>query len=200
MRMLPVAALTAVLASAACADETDAEAGRSRFYAGLGIATLELADEHRGVAVDGSSVGLAPYAGIRLLENVDLEIAYLRFGDLGLHDIAGSGTVRLDVDTRIDTATVRAVGRLSLSEWLEWPRDWRVYGSAGYYSSTVRRDVTQLASGAHESARATEAGLVLGAGALHAIGPVDLRGYVQWFGVLDRGEAREIGVAAQIRF
>lgn len=172
----------------------------SRFYAGIGIATLELHDAHRGVTYGGSSRALAPFGGVRLLENLDLEMAYLRFDDLGVRDVAGSGTARLRIDAELDGVVIRAVGRLPLGDSLGWRHDWSLYGSAGYYESTVRRDVTELRTVALESARKRESGPVLGAGALYGLGPLDLRGYVQWFGVLDRREAREIGIAAQIRF
>jgi len=190
--------LTWLLCSAAVA--ADEPAKNSRFYAGIGLAALEMDDAHRGIAFDDSALVLVPYAGFRLRDNLDIEVAYLRADGLGPHDIPGSGVARLDIDERVETAVIRAVQRFSLSEWLEWRRSWQLFGTVGYYRTDIYRTVTTLNTGARESLRRDEAGLALGTGVLYEAGPVELRGYVDWFGVLDDREAREAGVAVQLRF
>jgi hypothetical protein len=190
--------LTLLAGSAAVA--ADEPTNGSRFYAGLGLATLEIEDQHRGIELDDSALVLAPYAGFRLRDNLDLEVAYLRADDVGANDIPGSGIARLDIDETVVTAVVRAVQRFSLSEWLEWRRSWQLFGTVGYYRTDIDRTVTTLSTGAREALRHDETGLALGAGVLYQAGPVDLRGYVEWFGVLDDREAREAGVAVQVSF
>lgn len=171
-----------------------------RFYAGLGVATLEIEDEHRGVELADSALALAPYGGFRLRDNLDIEAAYLRADHLGAHDIAGSGIARLDIDETVATTLVRAIGRFSLSEWLEWRRSWQLYGAIGYYRTAIDRTVTTLNTGARETLSEEETGLVLGTGVLYEMGPVELRGYVEWFGVLADREAWDAGVAVQVSF
>lgn len=190
--------LTLLLCSAAVA--ADEPAKGSRFYAGLGLAALEMEDAHRGVAFDDSALVLAPYAGFRLRDNLDLEVAYLRADGLGAHDIRGSGVARLDIDERVATTVIRAVHRFSLSEWLEWRRSWQVFGTVGYYRTDIQRTVTTLNTGVRETVRRDEAGLALGTGVLYEASAVELRGYIEWFGVLDDREAQETGVAVQLRF
>ena len=95
---------------------------------------------------------------------------------------------------------MKAVAELSLQEWFRWKRNWRVYGTLGYYRSDIDRTVVTLGTGASESVSDDESGLLLGTGVLYEIGIVDLRGYIEWFGVLDDREAWDAGVAVQVSF
>ena len=197
------AAVMLLLSSAALGDEqqpTPKRAEDARFYAGLGAATLTYEGAYGGIAFEDSALGLGLYGGFRLRDNLSIEVSYSSVDAVNLDDLWGSGTARLDVASDWETTSVKAVGELSLKEWLNFPRNWRVYGALGGYQSDVDHSVTTRATGAVEIVRADEAGLMVGAGVLYEVGIVDVRGYVEWFGVLDEGEAWDAGVAVQVRF
>ncbi len=198
MRWLPAALM--LLPAAAVADGAE-DGGTGRFYAGIGTAVSTYEGEHDDVVFDDTSLGIEAYGGFKLSDNLSLEMS-LRSDDdaVDLNDIAGSGTTRLDVDSSRDTATVKAVGDLSLQELLSWRRDWRLFGALGYYRSDIDHTVVILGTGAGETARDDESGLMLGTGVLYKLGFVDLRGYVEWYGVLDGHEAWNAGVAVQMSF
>jgi hypothetical protein len=135
-----------------------------------------------------------------LTDRLDVEIAYKRFEGIEALDIAGSGVDRLDIEMPLDIVVVKAVASISLRELLAWQRDWRLYGSAGAYRTDSDRTVTTLATGTTETVGSEESGLTVGGGVLYRLGPVDLRGYVEWFGALDEAEAWDAGVAVQFSF
>jgi Outer membrane protein beta-barrel domain len=204
-RMKPVAlALCAAASATAVAEDDDgADEGEQRpqrFYAGLGIANLEHEVDHEGIEFSDDSVGLDAFAGFRLSDRLDVEIAYKRFDGIEARDIAGSGVDRLDIEMPLDVVVIKAIASVSLRELLAWQRDWRLYGSAGAYRTDSDRTVTTLADGATETIEHHESGLTVGGGVLYRVGPVDLRGYVEWFGVLDEAEAWDAGVAVQFNF
>jgi hypothetical protein len=201
------AALAMLLSSIALAeDAANSAAGiggdsDGRFYAGLGAATLEYEGRHDGLAFDGTSIGVGAFGGFRLSDNLSLELTYQSHRDaVDMNDIPGSGIRRLDINSGWDTASVKAVGDLSLQELLSWRRDWRLFGTLGYYRSDIDRTVVTLGTGASETVRDDESGLLLGTGVLYKLGFIDLRGYVEWYGVLDDREAWDAGVAVQMRF
>jgi outer membrane protein with beta-barrel domain len=197
MRWLPIVLLSS---SAAFADEPENRDEGARFYAGLGAASLTYEGEHRGVEFDDSSIGLDAYGGFRLRDNLAIEVSYKSFDAVEIDDIRGSGVAHLDITSGWDTQSVTAVAEVSLQEWFRWKRNWRVYGTLGYYRSDIDRTVVTLGTGANESVSDDESGLLLGTGVLYEIGIVDLRGYIEWFGVLDDREAWDAGVAVQVSF
>src|SRR6185295_2688407 len=104
----------------------------SRFYAGMTVATLAFDDDYEGLKLDDSSTGYGIYGGFRIKERLALELSYDAFdAAIDLHDIAGSGIVRLDVATERRTTTLSVVRDISFKELFNWRRDWRVYGAAG---------------------------------------------------------------------
>jgi hypothetical protein len=191
-----------LLPAAAFADDAK-DTGNGRLYAGIGAATLTYEGEHEDVVFDDTSFGVEAYGGFKLSDNLSLELS-LRSDDeaVDLNDVAGSGITRFDINSSWDTATVKAVGDLSLQELLSWRRDWRLFGALGYYRSDIDRTVVTLGTGtgAGETVRDDESGLMLGTGVLYKLGFVDLRGYVEWYGVFDRREAWNAGVAVQMSF
>jgi opacity protein-like surface antigen len=191
-------AASALATSALVAGEDDDK--QSRFYLGLGAATLEYRVEHEGIEFTDTSGGLDLFGGFQLNDRLGLELAYERFDDISAHDIRGSGVTRLDIEMPLDIIVAKAVWQVSFRELLNWQRNWRVYGAAGIYQTDFDRTVATLGSGATENVRDERSGLTLGAGALYQIGPVDLRGYVELLGVLDENEAWNAGVAVQFRF
>jgi len=200
---LVAAALLAALvgAAAAHAAEPPKTSFGDRLYAGIAAASLRFSDEYDSMRLTDSSATIGLYAGFLLKERLALEISYDSYDAIELHDIAGSGIARLDVESERRTIAVSVLREVSLKEIFEWRRDWRVYGAMGIYESEVDRTVTFLGSGAAASAIVDATGLFLGAGVLYAIGRVELRGYVRSFGaVLDDGKAREMGAAVQLRF
>jgi len=82
----------------------------------------------------------------------------------------------------------------------EWRRDWRVFGMAGVYRSSLGRSVTVLGTGESSSTDEGITGALLGGGVLYKVGPVDLRGYFREFGVLDNKEGRDVGIIVQRKF
>jgi hypothetical protein len=198
MRWLPIALSLAPLP--AFADDTkNAEEGR--FYAGLGTVTLEYEGRHDGLEFDDTSLGIEAYAGFKLRDNLSLELSLQSDRDaVDLDKVPGSGISRLDINSTWDTVSVKAVGELSLQELLSWRRNWRLFGTAGYYRSDIDRTVINLGTGRGDTVRDDESGLAVGTGVLYKLGFVDLRGYVEWYGVLDDGEAWDAGVAVQLSF
>src|SRR5689334_20835169 len=170
-----------------------AHAHRSRFYAGMTLAALDFDDNYRGIALSDSSTGLGVYGGFRLKDRLALELSYDSFDAIDLTDIAGSGIVRLDVETERRTATLSVLREVSFKELFDWRRDWRIYGTAGVYDSELRGTVT--ARGASSTSTRSfvhdsDTGLVFGAGALYALGRFELRGFV-----LSGSDVREYGAA-----
>ncbi len=70
----------------------------------------------------------------------------------------------------------------------------------GYYRSDIDRTVANLDIGASETVVDDESGLLFGTGVLYKLGFVDLRGYVQWYGVFDDREAWDAGGGVQLHF
>ena len=199
----PKAARTAGLAATFCAlaaapvaraAEPDGANG-SRLYAGVAVLALDFVDSHEGVTFDDVSTGFGVYGGFRLHDRLALELSYDAADAIDVRDIAGSGIVRLDIETERRTTTFSVVREVSLKELFEWPRDWRLYGTAGIYDSDLRRTVTALNTNTRRSVRDSDTGLLIGAGVLYALGHVELRGYL-----LSGGDAREFGAAVQFRF
>ena len=176
---LALAALCALAAAGQAAGaERKHEPASSRLYAGLTFATLAFADDYRGVKLSDSSTGLGLYGGFRLRERLSLELSYDSFDAIDLHDIAGSGIVRLDVETERRTTTFSVLREISFKELFNWPRDWRIYGTAGVYDSELSRVATTLGSNTRTSLDDSDTGLVFGAGVLYGFGRLELRGYV----------------------
>jgi hypothetical protein len=198
MRWLPMALILAP--AAALADEAkNAEDGR--FYAGLGAATLAYAGSHDGLAFDDTSFGIEAYGGFKLRDNLSLEVSLQSDREaVDLNDVRGSGISRLDINSTWDTVSVKAVGDVSLQELLSWRRNWRLFGTVGYYRSAIDLTVVNLGTGIGETVRDDESGLALGTGVLYKLGFVDLRGYLEWYGAFDEREAWDAGVAVQLSF
>ena len=191
-------ALTAWCALAAAHPAAAAEpehALRSRLYAGISVSALEFDDAYRGVKLADSSTGAGVYGGFRLRDRLSLELSYDAFDAIDLHDIAGSGIVRLDVETERRTTALSVLREISLKELFDWRRDWRLYGSAGVYDSSLRRTITTRGSSTRTSVDDGDTGLLFGAGVLYGVSRVELRGYV-----LRGGDAREVGAAVQLKF
>ncbi|HZF29762.1 MAG TPA: outer membrane beta-barrel protein [Gammaproteobacteria bacterium] len=193
--VLAVAALGG-LAAASSAAPTEPDSGlRSRLYVGLAVAALDFDDAYKGLKLADSSAGIGVYGGLRLRDRLSLELSYDAFDAIDLHDVAGSGIVRLDIETERRTTALSVLREISFKELFDWRRDWRVYGTVGVYDSELRRTITMLGSNARTSADDGDTGLLLGAGVLYGVGRVELRGYV-----LRGGDAREAGAAVQFKF
>lgn len=195
-----VAAMAGALATSTWVAAEDDERHPTRFYAGLGVASLEYRVEHEGIEFTDTSAGFDLFGGFQLNDRLGLEVDYKRFDDIAAHDIAGSGVSRLDIDMPLDIFVLKAIGQVSLREVFGWQRDWRVYGAAGLYQTDFERTAVTLGSGATASVSDSRSGLTLDAGVLYKLGPVDLRCYVEKLGVLDENEGWNAGVAVQFRF
>jgi hypothetical protein len=170
-----------------------------RFYGGVGLGNLGFDDRYGGLRFSDSTFGLALFGGVYLKERLAIEISYDSLDAIRLRDVAGSGTVRFDIDTHRRTEAVSVLREVSMRDILGWKRDWRLFGSAGIYKSALRRSITPAAAvTAPLSDDVT--GLVLGAGVLYRVSGLDLRGYVREFGATDRREGSEIGFGVQRRF
>ena len=185
---------------AASGAETPKEAEPAhRFYAGVTVGNLEFHDSYGGVAFSDTSVGLGVFGGAYLQDRLSLELSYDSLAAIDLHDLAGSGVSRFDVNTERHTAALSVVREVSMRDIFEWRRDWRFFGMAGVYRSSIVRSVSVLgAADATSYDRIT--GALLGGGVLYRVGPVDLRGYFREFGVLGDKEAREFGLVVQRKF
>jgi len=170
-----------------------------RFYAGVSLGSLKFHDSYGGVKFEDSSAALGVFGGANLKDRLSLELSFDSFAAIDLHDVAGSGVTRFDVESRRRTAALSVVREVSMRDIFEWRRDWRVFGTAGVYRTNIDRTVNTLGVGESPSSEGIT-GMVLGLGVLYKVGPVDLRGYFREFGVLDDKEARDIGVAVQRRF
>lgn len=201
-------ALRALVGTAVCfvaqvvwaADKSKDAEPAHRFYAGVTLGSLDFHDSYAGVSLHDESVGLGVFGGAYLKERLSLELSYDAFTAIDLHNVAGSGVTRFDVQNRRRTAALSVVREVSMRDIFEWRRDWRVFGMAGVYRSSMDRSITLLGTGERSSAGEGITGALLGAGVLYKVGPVDLRGYVREFGVLDNKEGRDIGVVIQRRF
>ena len=171
-----------------------------RFYAGVTVGNLEFHDSYRGVQFHDGSVGLGIFGGAYLKDHLSLELSYDSFVAIDLHDLAGSGVTRFDVESRRRTAALSVVREVSLRDVFEWRRDWRVFGMAGVYRSNIGRSITIVGTGESSSADGGITGALLGAGVLYKVGPVDLRGYFRTFGMTDAKEGRDFGIVVQRKF
>jgi hypothetical protein len=181
------------------AAEAPSDTAPHRFYAGVGVGSLQFHDSDKGIDFSDDSAALGVFGGAYLKDKLSVELAYDSFTAIDLHDLAGSGITRFDVQSRRRTVTVSVVREISMRDIFEWKRDWRVFGTAGAYRSNIARNVTTLGAGEVFSSEGIT-GAMLGAGVLYKVGPVDLRGYFREFGVLGDKEARDIGIAVQRRF
>ena len=193
---LATLAVLAAARSAAAAEPPKRSLG-SRFYAGMTVATLAFDDDYEGIKLDDSSTGYGIYGGFRLKERLALELGYDAFdAAIDLHDIAGSGIVRLDVATERRTTTLSVVRDVSFKDLFNWRRDWRVYGAVGVYDSQLTTTATTLGSSPRtRSVNDSDTGVLFGAGTLYTLGRVELRGYL-----LSGGDVREAGIGAQFKF
>jgi hypothetical protein len=201
-------ALRALLGVAVCcgaqaawgADSSRDAEPANRFYAGVALGSLYFHDSYAGVNLHDSSVGLGVFGGAYLKDRLSLELSYDSFTAIDLRNVAGSGVTRFDVESRRRTAGLSVVREVSMRDIFEWRRDWRVFGMAGVYRSSISRAVTVLGTGATSAADEGTTGALLGAGVLYKVGPVDLRGYFREFGVLDNKEGRDFGIVVQRSF
>jgi hypothetical protein len=171
-----------------------------RFYAGVTLGSLDFQDSYAGVNLRDSSVGPGVFGGAYLKDRLSLELSYDSFTAIDLHDVAGSGVTRFDVQSRRRTVALSVVREVSMRDIFEWRRDWRVFATAGVYRSSISRSISILGTGETSSADDGVTGALLGAGVLYKVGPVDLRGYFREFGVLDNKEGRDFGIVVQRRF
>jgi hypothetical protein len=186
-------------APASAAETPKKDESAHRFYAGVTLGNLEFHDSYGGVGFSDTSVGLGVFGGVYLKDRLSLELSYDSLTAIDLHDLAGSGVSRFDVNTQRHTAAFSVVREVSMRDLFEWRRDWRFFGMAGVYRSSIVRTVSVLGAGeATSDDRIT--GALLGGGVLYQLGPVDLRGYFREFGVLGDKEAREFGVVVQRKF
>jgi hypothetical protein len=186
--------------SISAADKPEDADSPHRFYAGVTLGNLDFHDSYGGVHFNDASVGLGVFGGAYLKDHLSLELSYDSFAAIDLHDLAGSGVTRFDVESRRRTVALSVVREVSMRDIFEWRRDWRVFGMAGVYRSNIGRSITVLGTGQSSSADEGITGALLGAGVLYKVGPVDLRGYFREFGVLDNKEGRDIGIIVQRRF
>jgi hypothetical protein len=183
-------------AAAARADEPAASAPiRSRFYAGLDLASLKVDDSYGGIDFTRSTDGAALFGGYWVNDRLSVELAYDWTDALDLHDIAGSGVTHFDITSQRNTLSVSVLRQVVLRDFLSLKRDWRVYGMLGVYESEIRRTVTDLGSGSQISAGDKVSGALAAAGVLYTVGRFELRGYLRSW-----GDVREIGAGAQLRF
>ncbi len=171
-----------------------------RFYAGVTVGNLLFHDSYGGVSFRDTSVGLGVFGGAYLKDRLSLELSSDSFTAINLHDLAGSGVTRFDVQNRRRTVALSVVREVSMRDVFEWRRDWRVFGMAGVYRSNMDRSIAVLGTGQTSSADDRITGALLGAGVLYKVGPVDLRGYFREFGVTDTKEGRDFGIVVQRKF
>jgi hypothetical protein len=184
---------------AADSDDSD-DTADARLYAGTGLNRVSFDDAYNGVSLDDISTGFVAYLGFRLREQLSLEVSYDASDAIDRSDVAGSGIVRFDVVNERRTVAISALRELSLQELFGWRHDWRVFGVVGVYRSDLDRTATILGSNQQTASGDEITGALLGAGFLRRIGPIEVRGYVRTFGVLDAGEASETGATVQFRF
>ena len=178
------------------ADEPAASAPiRSRFYAGLDLASLKVDDSYGGIDFSRSTVGAGLFAGYWVNDRLSVELGYDWTEALDLHDVAGSGVTHFDLTSERDTFSVSVLRQVVLKDFLSLKRDWRVYGMLGVYESQIRRTVTDLGSGSQASPGDKVSGALAAAGALYTIGRFELRGYLRTW-----GDVKEVGAGAQLRF
>ena len=207
-RRQPSLALRTLVGAAVCcgahavwgADTSKDAEPAHRFYAGVTLGSLDFHDSYAGVNLHDSSVGLGVFGGAYLKDRMSLELSFDSFTAIDLHNVAGSGVTRFDVENRRQTVALSVVREVSMRDVFEWRRDWRVFGMAGVYRSNMDRTITLAGTGESSPADEGITGALLGAGVLYKIGPVDLRGYFREFGVLDHKEGRDIGIVVQRRF
>lgn len=201
VRKLPGAALCCCAGAVAAADAPKTVEGTlaHRFYGGAAVGSLAFDDRYGGLRFSDSSLGLSLFGGVYVKERLAIEVSYDSFDAIRLRDVAGSGTLRFDVDTHRRTQAVSVLREVSMRDILGWKRDWRVFGSAGFYKSELRRSVSPAAA-ATAPLNDDVTGLVLGAGVLYRVGGLDLRGYVRESGATDRREGGEVGLGVQRRF
>lgn len=170
-----------------------------RYYAGISFANLDFHDQTGGIQFHDTSFGLGVFGGAHLQERLSLELSFDSFVAIDLRDLAGSGVSRFDVRSERRTVAMSVVREVSMRDVFEWRRDWRLFGMAGVYRSSIDRSVTVLGSGS-SSIDDRITGALLGGGVLYRLGSVDLRGYFREFGVLGDKEAREFGFIVQRKF
>lgn len=174
------------------------QAGRLYVGAELGLAAYR--DGYAGVTYEDRPLAMQGFAGYRLDDRWSVELAYERLSGIESGQVAGSGTERLDIGSRLDTAAVRAILTVPLSELLRCRKRIAIFGAAGYHSSEARSDVLELGSQARTRITTQESGPTVGGGVLYGLGKIDLRGYAEWLQRDGTSKTWTTGVAFQYRF
>jgi hypothetical protein len=115
----------AVEPPASAAQGADADEGR--FYAGLGTTAHALEAAGSRVGPGNAPLELPVRGGFKVRGNLVLDVSF--GGDARrLNPVPGASGGGLDINGAPDTASVKAVGDLSLEDWLSWRRDARLLG------------------------------------------------------------------------
>lgn len=186
---------------AACGSPAVAqEQPHGHLYAGVGVGSLNHESYYDGLSFHDRSSGMDIYGGYRLRGFLAVELAVERFDHLDVHDIAGSGTERLDVSGKLDAETIRVVAMIPASDWFHWHRQFTLLGSVGYGQTTLQRNVLELGYGPLDPLPERRRGTTLGLGVLYGLRKIDLRGYLERLGTNHDRSPTALNLAVEFRF
>lgn len=171
-----------------------------KLYAGIGYGRLDFHDRYNGISYSDNPAARQIYAGFRFNDYTAVELAYKQPEDINLDEIPGSGFDRLNISSEFNALIARA--KVSLPLWRLFDRlgNFTVFGTVGYFDSSMQRKVTELNALETDSASGGDSGLAFGGGVSYQLGKVNLRGYFESFDVEDIGKANDTGIAIEFGF
>ena len=163
----------------------------------LGIATgvfdYQEADDQLGVLIDDSTQIHRLIGGYQLNENLAIEGALSRTGDIKETFPFGPPIGDFVVKAKYDLFAVRALGLVPLDR-IDF------YGGLGYYRSTLTVDVSAPGLGLSDSTEDDDSGVTLLGGVHFYLDRVIIRGEYEWFNANDNVDLWDITVGVLFRF
>lgn len=176
------------------------EQQHGHLYAGVGVGSLNYESYYNGVTFGDRSTGMDVYGGYRLRGILAIELALERFDHLDAHDIAGSGTERLNVSGELDAATIRAVAMIPVSDYFHWRRHLELLAAMGYGQTKLQRNVVELGYGPLDPLPERRRGTTLGMGVLYGLRKINLRGYFERLDTNHDRSPTALDLAVEFRF
>lgn len=148
-------------------------------YASVAVGWADVEDRYLGVKYSDAPWSLQASVGYRYDWNWSVEVALQTFDDIEADDVRGSGIDRLNIETSVNSASLRARLWLPISDIYELERSVAVFVFGGAHATEISRSATEILSQSDYLEEKTDYGLNFGGGAIVSIGRFNLRASVE---------------------
>ena len=191
MRKIATIAASCLLASTAYAQD-DLEG--PYFGVAVGYVDYQEADDEDGLFIDDTTTAYRLIGGYQLNENLAIEAAWARTGDLKeSFELFPPGSGTLDFRADYEMLTVRALGLVPLDQI-------DLYGGIGYYDATLTADANLTGVGSLGEIEDDDSGATLLGGVQFYLDKFTIRGEYEWFDTESNIETWDINVGILFRF